>query len=243
MNKHIVYLSLFDGISAGRLAMTRSLHHKKIPFTYYSSEIDKNAMRITNHNFPDTIQLGDVRHLHKGMFPYEIGIVTGGSPCQNFSFAGKRKGMTTEELIEILTLKQYLKLKEEGFQFKGESYLFWEFVRMVDELKPKYFLLENVRMSKKWEDVISKALGVKPIKINSSTVSAQNRYRLYWTNIPDVLIPEDKEIQLSDLIPGAKGYGERGKWIPELRKCIGVSKTIRKDGKANCLVTTNSPTQ
>lgn len=240
-NNHLVHLSLFDGISAGQLAMNRAMRRKFI-YTYYSSEIDKKAMMITNQNYPDTIQLGDVRNLRKDMFPYPVDIITAGSPCQNFSFAGKRKGMSTEEQIEITTLKQYLKLKKEGFQFIGQSYLFWEFVRMVQELKPKYFLLENVRMSKKWEKVITEALGVEPLRINSSLMTAQNRLRLYWTNIPDVSIPEDKGIKLSDIIPGARGCGYRGvKKKNETHYTQTLS--VRKDGKANCLVTTNSPTQ
>jgi len=136
----------------------------------------------------------------------------GGSPCQSFSFAGKRKGMSTKDEQEILTLDHYLELKAEGFEFEGQSYLFWEYMRLLNEVKPKYFLLENVMMGEKWEKVLSKAIGVKPIMINSALLSAQNRQRLYWTNIglePQGLFgylesiiqqPKDKCILLKDIL-------------------------------------------
>ena len=108
--------------------------------------------------------------------------------------------MTTKEKQEIITLEQYLELKEKGFEFEGQSYLFWEYVRVLKEVKPKYFLLENVKMSSKWQKVITNTLGVEPILINSSLVSAQNRPRLYWTNIPNVEQPKDKNIKLDDII-------------------------------------------
>lgn len=119
--------------------------------------------------------------------------------CQSFSFSGKMNGMTTKCGEEVTTLERYLELKNEGFQFEGQSYLFWEYVRILSETKPKYFLLENVVMHKKWEAVITKTLGVEPIMINSSLLSAQNRKRLYWTNIPNVTQPEDKGITWGDV--------------------------------------------
>lgn len=136
--------------------------------------------------------------------------------CQNFSFAGTRKGMTTKEGLTITDLDTYLKLKGEGFEFEGQSYLFWEYVRIYKELKKKNpnlkFLLENVVMSKQWEHVISRELGIEPILINSALVSAQNRRRLYWTNIYcfeygllgdlrcEIPQPEDKGILLKDVL-------------------------------------------
>jgi DNA (cytosine-5)-methyltransferase 3A len=129
-----------------------------------------------------------------------IEILIGGSPCQSFSFCGKRNGMSTVDKQEVLTLEHYLQLKSENYKFDGQSYLFWEYVRLLKEAKPKYLLLENVRMTKKWQDVISKTLGVEPIVINSSNLSAQNRVRLYWTNIPNVTQPEDKGIMLKDIV-------------------------------------------
>jgi DNA (cytosine-5)-methyltransferase 3A len=120
--------------------------------------------------------------------------------------------MSTKDEQEILTLKHYLELKSEGFQFEGQSYLFWEYMRLLNEVKPKYFLLENVMMGEKWEKVLSKAIGVKPIMINSALISAQNRQRLYWTNIglePSGLFgdlettiqqPKDKGILLKDIL-------------------------------------------
>jgi DNA (cytosine-5)-methyltransferase 3A len=142
----------------------------------------------------------------------KIDILIGGSPCQSFSFAGKRKGMATKDEQEILTLEHYLELKAEGFEFEGQSYLFWEYMRLLNETKPTYFLLENVMMGEKWEKVLSKAIGVKPIMINSALLSAQNRQRLYWTNIglkPQGLFgdlesiiqqPKDKGVLLSNIL-------------------------------------------
>lgn len=200
-----IALSLFDGMSCGQLALQRA----GVSVDYYlASEVEAKAIEITMSNFPDTIQLGDVRELDGSAIvtPY---ILLGGSPCQCFSFAGKRKGMATTEGEEITTLDRYLELKKDGFEFEGQSYLFWEYVRILRETKPKYFLLENVMMAEKWAWVISDILGVKPIRINSTLVSAQKRDRLYWTNIPGVELPKDKGIQLQDILEN--GYSEKSK--------------------------------
>jgi DNA (cytosine-5)-methyltransferase 1 len=201
-------VSLFNGMSCLYMALEKV----GIPVTkYYSSEIDKYANIATNALFPDTIHLGDVRNID-GTKLTNIDILGGGSPCQSFSFAGKRKGMATKDEVEILSLDQYMELKEQGFEFEGQSYLFWEFVRLLHEIKPRYFLLENVIMEQKWERVISKALGINPIRINANLVSAQNRDRLFWTNIgaePVGLFgdiqctipqPKDRGILLRDII-------------------------------------------
>jgi len=237
----LIIIGLFDGISCGQAALKRILP-KNRPYIYYALEINTGAIKITMHNFPKTIQLGDVRKLTRDMIPYgEIFLVMGGSPCQSFSLAGKRLGMTTEENVEVTTLSQYLKLKEEGFQFKGESYLYWEFVRIVEEFKPKHFLLENVIMDKKWRDIISDGLGVTPIRINSSLVSAQFRDRDYWTNIPGVEAPEDRKIFLPDVInKDGKGFGIRnefgGNYYPDgKKKWDKPRRDTRKNGKANCV--------
>lgn len=201
-------LSLFDGMSCGQQALERA--GIKVD-KYFASEIDKYAIQVTMANYPNTIQLGSVVNVDGYSLP-KIDILIGGSPCQSFSFAGKRKGMSTKDEQEILTLDHYLELKSEGFEFEGQSYLFWEYMRLLNEVKPKYFLLENVMMGEKWEKVLSKAIGVKPIMINSSLVSAQNRQRLYWTNIglePQGLFgdlesiiqqPKDKCILLKDIL-------------------------------------------
>ena len=188
-------LSLFDGISCGQIALERVGFEVE---NYYASEIDKYAIQITQHNYPNTIQLGSVIDL-KAVDLLQIDLLIGGSPCQSFSFAGKLKGMTTKCDQQILSLEQYLELKNNGFEFEGESYLFWEYVRILKEVKPKYFLLENVVMKKEWEDVISATLDVEPIKINSSLVSAQNRNRLYWTNIPVNDLPINKNLFIKDI--------------------------------------------
>jgi len=192
-------LSLFDGLSGGQIALKKlgiKVSH------YYASEIDKYAIQVAQNNFPNTIQVGDVQKLKAKQFP-EIDLFIGGSPCQNFSFAGKQEGMAGKKgkkTVEILTLKKYLKLKKQGFEFEGESFLFWEYVRLWKKIKPKYFLLENVMMSEKWQTIITKALGVEPIEINSALLSGQNRRRLYWTNIPNIVQPKDKGIMLKDVL-------------------------------------------
>jgi len=166
-------LSLFDGMSCGQIALNRA----GIPYDkYYASEIDKHAIKVTQHNYPDTIQLGSVIDI-KGQDLPKIDLLIGGSPCQGFSFAGKQLNFDDPR-----------------------SKLFFEFVRLLKECKPKYFLLENVKMKKEYQDVITEHLGVEPIEINSNLLSAQNRKRLYWTNIPGVTIPSDKGILLKDIV-------------------------------------------
>jgi DNA-cytosine methyltransferase len=201
-------LSLFDGMSCGQQALQRAGFKVE---NYFASEIDKYAIQVTMANFPNTKQLGSVVNVDGYSLP-KIDILIGGSPCQSFSFAGKRKGMATKDEQEILTLEHYLQLKSEGFEFEGQSYLFWEYMRLLNETKPTYFLLENVMMGEKWEKVLSKAIGVKPIMINSALLSAQNRQRLYWTNIglkPSGLFghlettiqqPKNKGILLKDIL-------------------------------------------
>lgn len=189
-------LSLFDGISCGYEALNRA--NIKIN-KYFASEVNETSIAISKYNHPDIIQVGDVRNLTKEKLP-QIDLLIGGSPCQNFSFSGTRDGAATIEGIEITTLEQYMELKTKGFNFKGQSYLFWEYVRLLKAIKPKYFLLENVKMAEKWKKVITDTLGVEPILINSGLVSAQNRSRLYWTNIPGVSEPEDKQLYIKDIL-------------------------------------------
>lgn len=182
MKKGINILSLFDGLSCGNIALERA--GIKVN-NYYASEIDKWAVQIANKNYPDIIQLGDVLGV-KGKDLPKIDLLIGGSPCQDLSFAGKGKGL-----------------------IKGDrSSLFYQYVRLLKECKPKYFLLENVRMKQEYQDIISDLLGVQPVKINSSLVSAQNRVRLYWTNIPNVTQPEDKGIVLKDILEDYDTIGE-----------------------------------
>ena len=189
-------LSLFDGMSCGQIALNRvGIKYN----TYFASEIDPYAIKVATSNYPNTIELGDVKKLNVDNLP-TIDLMFGGSPCTDFSFAGRARGMVTTDNIEITDLETYLRLKEEGFEFVGQSYLFWEYVRILKEVKPKYFLLENVRMSERWKKVISDTLGVEPIKIDSRLVSAQKRQRLYWTNIPNVEVPVDRGITVKDIL-------------------------------------------
>lgn len=199
-------LSLFDGISCGYLALKKVGIHID---NYYASEIEPHAIKVATTNNPDIIEIGDVTKvsykdgvLYTENLSYKVGaidLVCGGSPCTNFSSIGYANGMVSGD-TEILSLEQYLELKSNGVVFDGQSYLFWEFCRILNEVKPKYFLLENVVMAKKWEAIISDAMGVKPIRINSALLSAQNRPRLYWTNIEGIQIPEDKNIALDDIL-------------------------------------------
>lgn len=194
-------LSLFNGISCGRLALERA--GIKVD-KYYSSEIDKYALAVDAKNYPDNIQLGDIREIDTSKLE-DIDMVIGGSSCQNFSIAGNKKGMATESDEAIVSLEQYLELKEKGTKFIGYSYLFWEYVRILKELKPRFFLLENVKMANKWKDVITNALkeiypDTNVVEINSSLVSAQSRKRLYWSNIPNITQPEDKKIFIKDIL-------------------------------------------
>lgn len=167
-------LSLFDGISCARVALERA----GIPVeAYYASEIDKYAIQISQKNWPDIKQIGDVKKIIAHTEPFDL--LIGGSPCQDLSIAKKdRKGLDGER-----------------------SNLFWEYVRILKENEPKYFILENVAsMPKEAKDIITEILGVEPIMINASLVSAQNRKRLFWTNIPNVTQPEDKGILLKDIL-------------------------------------------
>ena len=228
MKKNV--MSLFDGMSCCQIAL-KELGIKVD--NYYASEIDERAIQVTQHNFPKTIQIGDVRFVNTRNFK-DIYILAGGSPCTDLSLAGTRGGVLCK------SSKEYEKLRKSGYDFgDNQSYLIWEYIRMVKKLKPKYFILENVILSgefKYLEDIISKELGVLPIRINSSKLSSQNRDRLYWTNIPGITQPEDKGIKCTHVIRGGYGCGIRG------RKEKGDKKykmylTVRTDLKFNCLVT------
>jgi len=197
-------LSLFDGISCGQIALNKA----NIPYNnYFASEIDKNAIKVTQHHYPNTVQLGDVTKIE--FIASKIDLLIGGSPCQSFSSAGNRNG------------------------FDGKSKLFWEYVRILNEVKPTYFLLENVVMKKEWEDIITKELGVEPIKINSSLVSAQNRVRLYWTNIPGVGIPEDRGITLNDVLEIDSNDNPAAIRGRRLNKATIIGRRLNEAGKRN----------
>lgn len=183
-------LSLFDGISCGRIALERA--GIKVD-KYFASEIKDIAIKVTQSNYPDTIWLGDVTKLDASTLP-KIDLLIGGSPCQDFSLANKTiSGLDGEK-----------------------SSLFYQYYRLLNELKPKYFLLENVKMKKEDQAKLSELLGVEPIPINSRLVSGQNRPRLYWTNIPNVILPADKQIQLNDILDN--GYSPI-----EKARCLLVS--------------------
>jgi len=220
-------LSLFDGISCGQIALNRA----GISYdSYYASEVDKHVIKATQHNYPNTIPLGSITEVKGSDLP-KIDLLIGGSSCQNFSFAGNRVGMSTIDGVKITSLEQYLELKNNGFEFKGESYLFWEYIRLLNEVKPRYFLLENVVMKKEWEAVITEAMGVEPILINSSLVSAQNRKRLYWTNIPNIEQPEDRGIKLVDILEDVDMVNPSAVRGRRLNKATILGRRLNDDGK------------
>lgn len=189
-------LSLFDGMSCGQLALDRL--GIKVD-NYFASEVDKYAIQVAKKNYPNTKHIGDIRDIDPSTLP-KIDLLIGGSPCQGFSVSGKMKGSSTKSGIDVTSLEQYLQLKDQGFEFDGQSYLFWEYVRIWKAMKPEYFFLENVRVTKKWLPMFNEAMGVEPIMINSALVSAQNRVRYYWTNIPNLCQPNDKGILLQDVL-------------------------------------------
>ena len=196
--KKLNVLSLFDGISAGMVALERA----GIPVdNYFASEIDKYAIQISKKNYPNIIQLGDVRDWRNWDLP-KIDLLIGGSPCLGFSRAGA------------------------GLNFNDpQSKLFFEYVDILNYYKPKFFLLENVKMKQEYQYIISDYLGVQPIEINSALVSAQNRKRLYWTNIPGVTQSQDKGILLKDIVHEGNGIsvqnqGKQINGIQEKSHCL-----------------------
>lgn len=211
-------LSLFDGMSCGQLALRRAgIGYGR----YFASEINKDAIKVTQTNFPDTCQLGDVTTVSSKNLP-EIDLLIGGSPCQGFSFAGKQLNFEDHR-----------------------SKLFFEYVRLLKEVKPKFFLLENVVMKKEYEDIISSYLGVAPVIINSSLVSAQNRKRLYWANF-EISELSDRHIMLSDIlesnvsnvssVPGAI----RGRYMLNRASIVGSRLTpmaVRSDSNKDLPIT------
>ncbi|MEH7552871.1 DNA cytosine methyltransferase [Bacillus altitudinis] len=172
-------LSLFDGMSCGQIALEKA---GLIVNKYFSSEIDKNAIKITQKNYPNTIQLGDVKTIDLNNLPKKIDLLIGGSPCQGFSIAGKKL----------------------NFNDKRSS-LFFEYVRILNTVKPKYFLFENVKMPANIADAIDSELGVKRVFINSRNFTGHIRKRFYWTNIPIKEIPK-KDYKIKDIIDKSVEY-------------------------------------
>lgn len=220
--------SLFDGMSCAYCTL------KELGIgveTFVSSEIDKAALQAEKQNFPDMIQVGSVTDIDVDELVAKYGVpdlICGGSPCQSFSFSGKMRGMATAQGEEIYTLERYMELKKSGFEFEGQSYLFWEFMRILTEIREGYnenilFFLENVEMLDKWEACLSHAIGLRGVHINSALVSAQQRKRIYWTNfrvkdtgvrplfylsdpfewpylVSDIPQPEDRGIVIKDIL-------------------------------------------
>lgn len=200
-------LSLFDGMSCGQLALKRAGISVD---NYYASEIDKYAIKVTQSNFPKTTQLGDINNWKTWELP-KIDLIIAGSPCQGFSFAGKQLNFNDPR-----------------------SSLFFKFVDILKLYRPKFFLLENVKMRKEYEQVITDTLSVKPVLLNSSLVSAQNRERLYWFNW-EINPPKDKNLQISHVYQANTGK-------PLTKKTANRPRTLRNlrqhNQKAFCMLAT-----
>jgi site-specific DNA-cytosine methylase len=196
-------LSLFDGLSGGRIALDRAgIKVEK----YVSSEIDKHAIKISKSNWGDIAYVGDVTKLDYNEGDFEL--LLAGSPCQGFSNAGIGEAFND-----------------------SRSSLYFEFLRLKNKIKPKYWLLENVKMKKEYEDIITDDVGVLPVLINSKLLSAQNRERMYWTNIPFIL-PKDKGIMLKDIIGEYDGI-----WVfPRGGNKGGIQ---HYNGKSPCITTSS----
>lgn len=227
-------LSLFDGISCGRIALERA--GIKVD-KYYASEIKKFAIKCSKENYPEIVQVGDITKIHykNGILYTEseeinvgkIDMIIGGSPCQNFS-SGR-----------VLSNKEIDGLKGD------KSKLFYEFLRLLKEINPKYFLLENVRMKKESYEQLNLYLGVKGININSNLVSFQNRDRYYWTNIPNVTLPKDKQLNFQDYIDKDSEYCKQFKvkrtpsrermWNNGIKETMSNCANITNAKKIGCL--------
>jgi len=194
-------LSLFDGMSCGQIALNKA----NIPYNnYYASEIDVSAMKVTKDNYPNTVFLGDVTNWRNWNIDwFSINLLIGGSPCCGFSFAGKQLNFSDHR-----------------------SKLFFEYVDILNHIKTVnpnvVFLLENVKMQKEFQNIITEKLGVIPIEINSSLLSAQNRPRIYWTNIKNIIPPIDKKITFRQI----REYSSEFKYISD-------EKTINRVHKKN----------
>ena len=195
-------LSLFDGMSCGQIALERAgIKVNK----YFASEIKPHAIKVTQANYPDTIQLGDVQFITKDTLgSNKIDLLIGGSPCQDFSAAN---------------------LVQSGLQGEKSS-LFYEYLRLLKELKPRYFLLENVKMKQEYQDALSEMLGVEPILIDSYVVSGVYRKRNYWTNIQGIGELVDRGVRLPDILDS--GYTDR-----EFGMCLleSLSRPLRNPVK------------
>ena len=227
----MIVLSLFDGISCGRVALGDRVTE------YYASEIDKHAMRVSASNWPDIIQLGDVRAVRHMV---QLGLIThvdmliGGSPCTDLSFAGKQAGLQCE------TLEDYKALVAADHKFTGQSFLFWEFVWIKDLLKPRWFLLENVKMKKESLEIFNRVMGVEPVFIDSALVSAQTRKRYYWCNW-SVSQPEDRGVSIGDIIdesandPMSDGWHSWWKKNSDFQLKKRYSAVLQPEDKAICM--------
>ncbi len=213
-------LSLFDGMSCGQIALNKlGIKYDN----YFASEIDKYAIQVTQKNYPNTKQIGSVVDVKGDDLP-KIDLLYGGSPCQGFSTAGNELNFNDPR-----------------------SKLFFEFVRLLKECKPKYFLLENVGMKKEFRDIISGYLGCEPVHINSAKLTAQNRPRFYWTNIPNVTQPTDKGVTVEQVLNIKDVKVGQPQPYPRNYKKLGLKRVermeFRTDSKSNAIITNSLKNQ
>lgn len=240
MTKKVI-LSLFDGMSCGQIALSEFLNSDE--YIYLAAEIDPKAICITQKNFPQTIQLGDVTKIDYKKIKEEYGeifMLLVGAPCNDLSRAGRQKGMVTTCEEKVTSVTQYKYLKKKGYNFQGESYLFWESIIALKALKPKYAFFENVQMKGEWLDIYNKNTGAIPYRFNLKDMLPVNRLRYYWTpGFPLVAHPQHTGLTVGDLVRGGvTGAGMRGKKIKDGSGYI-QNLTFNPENILNCQTKTD----
>jgi site-specific DNA-cytosine methylase len=238
----LILISLFNGLGGASIALN---NENITPIKTYFSEIDKFANKVYLNNFPNSINLGDVTKIdnktiedikNEALKNNAKILLIAGSPCQNLSIFGNKKGLSTKCDLKIKKLDDYLMYKNNNFEFDGQSYLFWEFIRIKNELNPYYFILENVRMSKEWRDVFDKNVGIKHIYIDSKIVSVQSRKRLYWSNLKHILPNKHNHLVVKDILDkNAIFVKPKGTLLNKWGNSIRLTKVTNINNKCHTL--------
>lgn len=235
-------VSFCDGGSTGQHVL-RNLF-PNVSLNYYAFELDPKASSITNHHFPTTNHLGDIRNWRSGKLTLDSppDLFLAGTCCKNTSNAGNRTGFATKSGVPVKNLQQYMTLDRIGIEMNESAICFWESIWFIKEMKPKYQFFEIPPLNKEFLDIFIKETGLNHILIDSKLVSAQSRKRWYFTNIPNLSQPEDLNINIDSVIPGAKAYSRHGTLNPNfgLPGQFKYGKTrinVRDDNKMNTIVT------